>query len=34
MKHYGGLAHIRGEVKRMQREMDSVFGGIDQQEWK
>ena len=34
MKHYGGLAHITGEVKRMQREIDDVFGHVDPEDWK
>jgi hypothetical protein len=34
MKYYGGLAHIAGEVKRMQREIDTVFGSVDPEDWK
>jgi hypothetical protein len=34
MKSLGGLAHISGEVKRMQREMDSEFGHVDLADWK
>jgi hypothetical protein len=34
MKSYGGLAHISGEIERMQREIDETFGVIDEEEWK
>lgn len=34
MKSYGGLAHISGEVKRMQREIEETFDVIDEEEWK
>ncbi|NJM41219.1 MAG: hypothetical protein HC853_10850 [Anaerolineae bacterium] len=34
MKYYGGLAHVKDEVQRMQREIDIDFGGVDLEDWK
>lgn len=34
MKHYGGLAHLSGEVRRIQREIDETFGVINAEDWK
>jgi hypothetical protein len=34
MKHYGGLSHLAGEVRRMQREIDDTLGVVDAEDWK
>jgi hypothetical protein len=34
MKHYGGLAHIAGDVRRMQQDIDDTLGVVNTEDWK
>jgi hypothetical protein len=34
MRDFGGLAHIKHEVQRVQADMDAMFGVVNPEDWK